>query len=51
MIRTVKIETPVGEMVAAATKDGICLLEFTDRRPDSDLLESIAKMLGSEVKE
>jgi len=38
-------------MVAAATKDGICLLEFTDRRPDSDLLESIAKMLGSEVKE
>lgn len=51
MIRTVKIETPLGEMIAAATKDGICLLEFTDRRPDADLLEPIKKILGSEVKE
>lgn len=51
MIRTVKIETPLGEMIAAAIKNGICLLEFTDRRPDDDLLEPIAKILGPEVKE
>jgi AraC family transcriptional regulator of adaptative response/methylated-DNA-[protein]-cysteine methyltransferase len=32
MIKTTIIETPLGEMAAAATKDGICLLEFRDRR-------------------
>ena len=32
MIKTTTIETPLGEMAAAATKDGICLLEFSDRR-------------------
>lgn len=31
MIKTTIIETPLGEMAAAATKDGICLLEFSDR--------------------
>jgi len=32
MIKTTTIETPLGEMAAAATMDGICLLEFSDRR-------------------
>ena len=32
MIKTTIIKTPIGEMVAGATDDGICLLEFTDRR-------------------
>ena len=32
MIKTVRIETPLGEMVAGATDDGICLLEFIGRR-------------------
>jgi len=32
MIKTTTIETPLGEMAAAATRDGICLLEFSDRR-------------------
>ncbi len=32
MIKTIRIETPLGEMVAGATDDGICLLEFIDRR-------------------
>ncbi len=32
MIKTIKIETPLGEMVGGATDDGLCLLEFTDRR-------------------
>ncbi|TFD93155.1 methylated-DNA--[protein]-cysteine S-methyltransferase [Dysgonomonas capnocytophagoides] len=26
------IETPIGEMIAYATENGICLLEFTDRK-------------------
>jgi AraC family transcriptional regulator of adaptative response/methylated-DNA-[protein]-cysteine methyltransferase len=32
MIKTTKIETPLGEMVAGATDEGVCLLEFIDRR-------------------
>lgn len=31
-VLTAWIETPLGPMVAGATGDGICLLEFTDRR-------------------
>lgn len=51
MIKVINIETPLGEMIAAATKDGICLLEFIDRRSDADLIEPVAKILDSEVKE
>jgi AraC family transcriptional regulator, regulatory protein of adaptative response / methylated-DNA-[protein]-cysteine methyltransferase len=32
MINLIKIETPLGEMVAGATDEGVCLLEFSDRR-------------------
>jgi len=32
MIYTILIETPLGEMVAGSTEEGICLLEFTDRK-------------------
>lgn len=32
MIKTTTINTPLGEMVAGATEEGICLLEFSDRR-------------------
>ena len=32
MINIIKIETPLGEMVAGATDEGVCLLEFSDRR-------------------
>lgn len=31
-IRTARIETPIGPLVAGATDDGVCLLEFADRR-------------------
>jgi AraC family transcriptional regulator of adaptative response/methylated-DNA-[protein]-cysteine methyltransferase len=31
-IYTARIETPLGAMVAGANEDGICLLEFADRR-------------------
>lgn len=32
MIKVIKIATPLGEMVAGATDEGVCLLEFHDRR-------------------
>lgn len=31
-IKTTRIETPLGPMVAGATDDAVCLLEFADRR-------------------
>ena len=31
-IKTRRIDSPIGPMVAAATDDGVCLLEFADRR-------------------
>ena len=39
LIQTAHILTPLGPMLAGATDDGICLLEFIDRR-----------MLGTEIK-
>jgi len=42
MIKKTIIETPIGEMVAGATKDGICLLEFSDRKTLSTQMEEIA---------
>ncbi|PKL85708.1 MAG: hypothetical protein CVV22_05985 [Ignavibacteriae bacterium HGW-Ignavibacteriae-1] len=32
MIYTIRFDTKLGEMLACATADGLCLLEFTDRR-------------------
>jgi AraC family transcriptional regulator of adaptative response/methylated-DNA-[protein]-cysteine methyltransferase len=32
MITTTKIETELGIMIAGAVDEGICLLEFSDRR-------------------
>lgn len=32
VIETCLIETPIGTMIAGGVKDGICLLEFTNRR-------------------
>jgi len=51
MIKTTIIKTPLGEMIAGATGDGICLLEFSDRRMLPSELEDLAKMLNTEVRE
>jgi AraC family transcriptional regulator, regulatory protein of adaptative response / methylated-DNA-[protein]-cysteine methyltransferase len=32
MIQITTIETPLGEMIAGAIEEGLCLLEFSDRR-------------------
>jgi AraC family transcriptional regulator of adaptative response/methylated-DNA-[protein]-cysteine methyltransferase len=44
---TAAIETPFGPMIAGATDDGVCLLEFTDRR----MLEAQLKRLSSLLKQ
>ncbi len=38
-----RIDTPIGPMLAGAVNDGICLLEFTDRRMLETQLEVIEK--------
>jgi len=44
-IVTTMIDTPLGPMIAGATDDGICLLEFTDRRMLPSELETITRRL------
>jgi AraC family transcriptional regulator of adaptative response/methylated-DNA-[protein]-cysteine methyltransferase len=51
VIKTTRIETPIGEMVAGATKDGICLLEFSNRKSLSSQIEEIEGLLGTTTKE
>ncbi len=51
MIKTIKLETPLGEMVAGATEDGICLLEFSDRRMLPAEYKDLARYLDTTIEE
>lgn len=44
-----RIETPLGTMIACATSQGICLLEFTDRKMLETELKMIAKQLNATI--
>lgn len=44
-----RIETPLGTMLACAVKEGICLLEFTDRKMLETELKSLAKILKATI--
>lgn len=45
------IQTPLGEMIACAIDQGICLLEFTDRKNFEKQLMSLSKTLKAELVE
>lgn len=45
LISTTRILTPLGPMLAAATEDGVCLLEFVDRRMLETEIDSLGKRL------
>lgn len=49
MIKTALIETPLGIMKAAATKEGICFLGFIDSTRISSDLEETASLLEMEI--
>jgi AraC family transcriptional regulator of adaptative response/methylated-DNA-[protein]-cysteine methyltransferase len=51
MILTVKIESPLGELIAGATEKGVCLLEFTDRRRAARECRDLVKLLGQPLEE
>lgn len=46
---TQRLTTPLGPMIAAATDEGVCLLEFADRRSLESQLERLHKRLGCVV--
>jgi AraC family transcriptional regulator, regulatory protein of adaptative response / methylated-DNA-[protein]-cysteine methyltransferase len=45
VIKTVKIETPLGELIAGATDEGVCLLEFTDKKRASRECNDLVRLL------
>ncbi|MGD0581886.1 MAG: methylated-DNA--[protein]-cysteine S-methyltransferase [Bacteroidales bacterium] len=51
MIVTGIIETPIGKMVAGSVKEGICLLEFTDRKMLNTEYKILARYLKDEISE
>jgi AraC family transcriptional regulator of adaptative response/methylated-DNA-[protein]-cysteine methyltransferase len=50
MIKVTKINTPLGQMVAAATEDGICLLEFAEGRTLESDYENLTNIFSTRVK-
>jgi AraC family transcriptional regulator of adaptative response/methylated-DNA-[protein]-cysteine methyltransferase len=51
MITTITIETPLGEMVAGATDEGVCLLEFHDRKMLPTEYKDLVKLLNTTIQE
>ena len=51
MILTSPIETFLGTMIAGAVDEGICLLEFSDRRMLNSEYRDLKKYLGTEITE
>lgn len=49
IITLTRLLTPLGPMMAGATDEGICLLEFTDRRMLETQLDRLKKYLKAEV--
>jgi AraC family transcriptional regulator of adaptative response/methylated-DNA-[protein]-cysteine methyltransferase len=51
MIKTIKIETPIGEMIAGATDEGVCLLEFHDRKILTSEYKDLSILLNTSFEE
>jgi AraC family transcriptional regulator of adaptative response/methylated-DNA-[protein]-cysteine methyltransferase len=49
LIPSTRILTPLGPMLAGATDDGICLLEFVDRRMLETQISRLSKLLNARV--
>lgn len=46
MVTTARIDTPLGPMVAGATEEGVCLLEFNDRRMLETQIATVRRAVG-----
>jgi len=49
MIKTAVIETPIGDMKAAAVKEGVCFLAFADSQNLSSDLEELAGLFNTGI--
>ncbi len=49
MILITRLTTPLGPMYACATNDGVCLLEFTDRRMLETEFKDLQKRLNAKI--
>jgi AraC family transcriptional regulator of adaptative response/methylated-DNA-[protein]-cysteine methyltransferase len=49
LVQITRLTTPLGLMLAGATSEGICLLEFTDRRMLETQLKNLRKRLDAEL--
>ncbi|MDB5121663.1 MAG: O-6-methylguanine methyltransferase [Sphingobacteriales bacterium] len=49
VITMTRLETPLGTMIACAIEEGICLLEFTDRKMLETELKGLAKILNATI--
>lgn len=49
VINITRIETPLGAMFAGAVEQGVCLLEFTDRRMLETELKCLSKILNATI--
>lgn len=49
VINIMRIETPLGTMFAGAVEQGICLLEFSDRKMLETELKSLSKLLNANI--
>lgn len=51
IIKTTKVKTPLGEMIAGATDDGLCILEFAGRETVNTELNDLSILLKSSFKD
>ncbi|AYA36046.1 methylated-DNA--[protein]-cysteine S-methyltransferase [Hymenobacter oligotrophus] len=49
VIDLLRFETPLGPMIACAVEEGVCLLEFTDRKMLETELKALTKLLNASV--
>ena len=49
IINITRLETPLGTMFACAVEQGICLLEYTDRRMLETELKTLTKLLNASI--
>lgn len=49
IINITRLETPLGPMFACAVEEGICLLEFTDRRMLETEFKTLARLLNATI--
>lgn len=51
IIHKQNIKTPLGDMIACASEDGVCFLDFVDRKNFDKLFTSMVNMINGEIIE